>query len=247
MRITVFGASGLIGSQVVELLTAAGHDVVGASLRTGANVLTGEGLAEACHGADVLIDVTNSPSFEDEPVLAFFTASSTNLVQAARAAGVGHYVALSIVGTDGLPDSGYLRAKVAQERIITDSGLPHTIVRATQFHEFGGAITDSLRSGDVIHAPDARIQPIASAEVAAELARVAQQPPVNGIVNIGGPEKLRFADLVRAVLAQRGEDTPVVIDPAATYFGTVVDQDSLVTGPAAVLAQTRFTDWLATR
>lgn len=247
MRITVFGASGLIGSQVVELLTAAGHDVVGASLRTGANVLTGEGLAEACHGADVLIDVTNSPSFEDEPVMAFFTASSTNLVQAARSAGVGHYVALSIVGTDGLPDSGYLRAKVAQERIITDSGLPHTIVRATQFHEFGGAITDSLRSGDVIHAPDGRIQPIASAEVAAELARVAQQPPVNGIVNIGGPEKLSFADLVRAVLAQRGEDTPVVIDPAATYFGTVVDQDSLVTGPAAVLAQTRFTDWLATQ
>lgn len=247
MRITVFGASGLIGSQVVELLTAAGHDVVGASLRTGANVLTGEGLAEACNGADVLIDVTNSPSFEDEPVLAFFTASSTNLVQAARAAGVGHYVALSIVGTDGLPDSGYLRAKVAQERIITDSGLPHTIVRATQFHEFGGAITDSLRSGDVIHAPDARIQPIASAEVAAELARVAQQPPINGIVNIGGPEKLSFADLVRAVLAQRGEDTPVVIDPAATYFGTAVGQDSLVTGPGAVLAQTRFTDWLATQ
>lgn len=247
MKITVFGASGLIGSQVTALLTAAGHDVVGASLRTGADVLTGAGLADALDGADALIDVTNSPSFEDEPVLAFFTASSTNLVQAARAAGVGHYVALSIVGTDGLPDSGYMRAKVAQERIITESGLPYSIVRATQFHEFAGAITDSLLSGGEIHAPAGRIQPIASADVAAEVAAVAQKPPLDGIVDIGGPDKIGFADMARAVVAQRGTGVPVVVDPAATYFGTAVGQDSLVTGPGAVLAPTRFTDWLATQ
>ncbi|MBI3228577.1 MAG: NAD(P)H-binding protein [Mycolicibacterium cosmeticum] len=247
MKITVFGASGLIGSQVTALLTAAGHEVVGASLSTGANVLTGEGLAEAVDGADVLIDLTNSPSFADEAVLAFFTTSSTNLVEAARAAGVVHYVALSIVGCDGLPDSGYMRAKVAQERIITESGLPHSIVRATQFHEFAGAITDSLLSGDEIHAPAGRIQPIASADVAAEVAAVAQKPPLDGLVNIGGPDKIDFADMARAVVAQRGTDVTVVVDPAATYFGTGVGQDSLVTGPDAVLAPTRFADWLATR
>ena len=171
MKITVIGASGQIGSRVVRLLTEAGHDVVAASLSSGANVLTGEGLAEALSGADALVDVVNSPSFEDGPVLDFFTASSRNLVAAAKETGVGHYVALSIVGTDGLPDSGYMRAKVAQEKNITESGLPYSIVRATQFQEFAEAITGSLVVGDEVRVPDARIQLISVDDVAGEVAK----------------------------------------------------------------------------
>jgi uncharacterized protein YbjT (DUF2867 family) len=245
MKITVIGASGQIGSKVVELLTAAGHEVVAASLSTGANVLTGEGLAEAVSGADALVDVVNSPSFDDDPVLEFFTRSSSNLVTAARDGGVGHYVALSIVGADLLPDSGYMRAKVVQEQTITESGLPYTIVRATQFHEFAEAIMGSMVVGDEVRAPDGRIQPIAAADVAGEVATVAQGAPVNGVVNIGGPDKMSFAELAHAVLATQGGDKPVIIDPQATYFGTPVDDDSLVTGEGAVIARTRFMDWLA--
>ena len=247
MKITVIGATGQIGSHVVRLLAADGHDVVGASLSTGVDVLTGEGLEEALSGAAVLVDVLNSPSFEDDPVMQFFTTSSANLVRAASAAGVGHYVALSIVGVDGLPDSGYMRAKVVQERTVVESGIPYTVVRATQFHEFAEMIVGSLLVGDEIHAPDARIQPIAAAEVAAEVAAAAQSEPVNGVVDLGGPEKMSFADLARAVVAHRGDQMPVVIDSAATYFGTAVDDHSLVTGDGAVIAGTRFTDWLAAR
>ena len=170
MKITIIGASGLIGTKLVELLTADGHDVVAASRNSGVDVLTGEGLADALDGANVLIDVVNSPSFEDEPVMKFFTTSTTNQAAAAKKAGVGHYVALSIVGLDGLPDSGYLRAKVAQEKVITESGLPYTIVRATQFAEFTDAITESLVVGDEVHVPDALIQPIAADQVASEVA-----------------------------------------------------------------------------
>jgi len=244
MKITVIGATGKIGSSVVELLTAAGHDVVAASLSSGANVLTGDGLAEAVAGAQVLVDVVNSPSFEDGPVMDFFTASSKNLVAAAQAAGVGHYVALSIVGADGLPKSGYMRAKVAQERTVVESGLPYTIVRATQFQEFAEAITGSLVVGDEVRVPDARIQLIAAAEVSAEVARVAQDIPANGTVDIGGPEKLTFAEMARAVLDHQGADKPIVVDPQATYFGTPVDESSLVTGDGAVLGTVRFADWL---
>jgi uncharacterized protein YbjT (DUF2867 family) len=247
MKITVIGATGQVGSKVVELLTAAGNDVVAASRSSGADVLTGEGLAAALDGAEVLVDVVNSPSFDDDPVLAFFTASSANLVAAARDAGVGHYVALSIVGVDGLPDSGYMRAKVVQERTIVESGVPYTIVRATQFHEFAEMITGSLIVGDEVHAPDALIQPIASADVSAAVARVAGQAPCNGVVNIGGPEKMSFADLARAVLKHQGADRVVVVDARATYFGTAVDETSLVTGDGAELAPTRFAEWLATR
>jgi uncharacterized protein YbjT (DUF2867 family) len=247
MRITVIGATGQVGSTVVELLRADGHDVVAASRGTGADVLTGDGLADALAGARVLVDVVNSPSFDDDPVLKFFTASSANLTAAAREAGVGHYVALSIVGVDGLPDSGYMRAKVVQERTITESGLPYTIVRATQFHEFAEAITGSLLVGDEVHAPDALIQPIAAADVAAVVARVAAQAPADGIVNVGGPEKMPFADLARTVLAHQGADTVVSVDAAATYFGTPVKETSLVTGDGAELAPTRFADWLAAR
>jgi uncharacterized protein YbjT (DUF2867 family) len=248
MKITVIGATGQVGSTVVELLRAEGHDVVAASRGTGADVLTGAGLAEALAGAQVLVDVVNSPSFEDEPVLKFFTASAANLTDAARAAGVGHYVALSIVGIDGLPDSGYMRAKVVQERTITDSGLPYTIVRATQFQEFAEAITGSLVVGDEVRTPDALIQPVAADDVAAEVARAAVTAPVNGIIDIGGPQKISFADMARAVLAKQGDDKlVVVVDPDATYFGTAVAQTSLVTAEGATLAPTRFADWLAAR
>ncbi|MCV7205834.1 SDR family oxidoreductase [Mycolicibacterium peregrinum] len=243
MKITVIGASGQIGSRVVRLLTEAGHDVVAASLSSGANVLTGEGLAEALSGADALVDVVNSPSFEDGPVLDFFTASSRNLVAAAKETGVGHYVALSIVGTDGLPDSGYMRAKVAQEKNITESGLPYSIVRATQFQEFAEAITGSLVVGDEVRVPDARIQLISVDDVAGEVAKVAQGAPLNGIVNIGGPDKFSFADMARAVLAKQGDDKPVVIDPQAKYFGTAVDDNSLVTGDDGILGETRWAAW----
>ncbi|WKG05550.1 SDR family oxidoreductase [Mycolicibacterium sp. HK-90] len=247
MKITVIGASGQIGSRVVRLLTEAGHDVIAASLSSGANVLTGEGLVDALSGADALVDVVNSPSFEDTAVMDFFTTSSRNLVAAAKETGVGHYVALSIVGTDGLPDSGYMRAKVAQEKNITESGLPYTIVRATQFQEFAEAITGSLVVGDEVRVPDARIQLISVDDVAAEVAKAAQAAPLNGIVNIGGPEKISFADMARAVLAKQGDDKPVVVDPKATYFGTVVDDNSLVTGDDGILGEIRFADWIAAR
>jgi uncharacterized protein YbjT (DUF2867 family) len=247
MRVTVIGATGKVGSNVVELLREQGHDVVPASRETGADVLTGAGLVEALTGAEVLVDVVNSPSFDDDPVLTFFTTSSANLVAAAKETGVGHYVALSIVGVDGLPDSGYMRAKVVQERTITQSGLPYTIVRATQFQEFAEAITGSLVVDGEVRAPDALIQPIAAADVSVAVAKAAVAAPVGGTVDVGGPEKLSFADMARAVLANQGADTPVVVDPSATYFGTHVEQDSLVTGPGATLAPTHFADWLASR
>lgn len=247
MKITVIGATGQVGSKVVELLRAGGHDVVAASRDSGNDVLTGVGLTEALTGSRVLVDVVNSPSFDDDPVLKFFTASSANLVAAAKQAGVEHYVALSIVGVDGLPDSGYMRAKVVQEKTIVESGLPYTIVRATQFQEFAEAITESLVVGAEVHAPDALIQLIAAADVSAEVARAAVAAPVNGTVDVGGPEKISFAEMARTVLAHKGIDTPVVIDPVATYFGTRVGETSLVTGPDATLAPTHFADWLASR
>lgn len=247
MRITVMGASGQIGTKVVGLLNAAGQDTVPASRASGVDVITGEGLGEALAGADVLVDVVNAPSFDDDPVLEFFTRSTSNLVAAAQAAGVGHYVALSIVGVDGLPDSGYMRAKVAQERIIAESGLPFTIVRATQFHEFTDAIVASLTVDDQVRVPDGLIQPVAGDEVAAEVARAAQAPPVNGPTDFGGPEKMSFAALAALVLAHQGRSLPVVVDPSATYFGTLVGDTGLVTGDGAVLASTRLADWLAAR
>ncbi len=247
MKITVMGASGQIGSKVVALLKEAGHETVAASRDSGADVLTGAGLAEALAGADALVDVVNSPDFADGPVLDFFTRSATNLTAAAKAAGVGHYVVLSIVGCDGLPDSGYMRAKVAQERIITESGLPYTIVRATQFHEFADAITASLTVDGEVRVPEGLIQPIAGADVAAEVARVAQAAPVNGIVNIGGPDKLTFAGLAKLALAHRGESLPIVVDPAAVYFGTKVGDTGLVTSGDAIISDLHLADWLATQ
>jgi uncharacterized protein YbjT (DUF2867 family) len=229
MKITVIGASGLIGTKVVDLLSKDGHEVVASSRTSGVDVLTGEGLADALTGADALVDVTNSPSFEDDPVMEFFTKSTTNLVGAAKAARVGHYVVLSIVGVDGLPDSGYMRAKVAQEKLITDSGLPYTIVRATQFAEFTEAITASMTVGDEVRVPDALIQPVAADKVAAEVARAAVAEPLNDTVNIGGPEKISFEQMANDVLGRRGGNKTVVVDPQARYFGTALQLRSLVT------------------
>lgn len=229
MKITVVGASGLIGTKLVDVLAADGHDVVGASRSSGVDVLTGDGLAEALSGAQALVDVVNSPSFEDGAVLEFFTKSTTNLVNEAERAGVANYVCLSIVGLDGLPDSGYMRAKVAQEKILTDSGLPYTIVRATQFAEFTESITESMTDGDEVRVPDALIQPISAVRVVAEVARAAVAPPLQGFVNIGGPEKISFEQMARTVLDRQGVDKTVVVDPQAKYFGTALRHRSLVT------------------
>ena len=229
MKISVIGATGLIGSKVVDLLEGGGHDVVAASRASGADVLTGEGLADALAGADVLVDLTNSPSFDDGPVMDFFTRSSANLVAAAEQSGVGHYVALSIVGVEGLPESGYMRAKVVQEQTIAESGLPYTIVRATQFREFAEGIVGSLDAGDEVRVPDALIQPVAADDVASTVARAAVAAPLGDVVNIGGPQKISFEQMARDSLARRGDDKAVVVDPQARYFGTLLEQRSLVT------------------
>ncbi len=239
MRITVFGASGQIGSQVCALLRSEGHEVVEASRNTGVDVLTGTGVAESLQDAHVLVDVLNSPSFDDGPVLEFFSTATRTIIDAAKAAGVAHYVALSIVGDTGLPDSGYMRAKVAQETLIEAAGLPYTILRATQFQEFADDIVATMTDGDVVRVPRARIQPIAAAEVAAHVARAAVGAPA-GVVEIGGPDKITFAELAEFVLKRNGRDYRVVVDPEATYFGTRVDDDSLVTHDGAVLGSTRL-------
>jgi uncharacterized protein YbjT (DUF2867 family) len=230
MKVTVVGASGLIGTKVVEILRSGGNDVVASSRSSGVDVLTGAGLADALAGADVLVDVTNSPNLDGGPAMEFFTTSATNLVHAARRAGVGHYVALSIVGVDGLPDSGYFRAKVAQEKIITESGIPYSIVRATQFAEFADAITESLTVANEVRVPDALIQPIPADQVAAAVARAAVAEPLNGIVNVGGPHKITFEQMARDALARKGDATKtIVVDPAARYFGAALKTRSLVT------------------
>jgi uncharacterized protein YbjT (DUF2867 family) len=229
MKVVVIGGAGVLGSKVVGKLNEHGHDAVPASPRTGVNTLTGEGLAEVLTGADVVVDVSNSPSFDDDPVMEFFTTSTNNLVAAAKSAGVGHYVAVSIVGCDELPESGYLRAKVAQEKLIEAAGIPYSIIRATQFAEFTDAITASLTVGDEVRVPDALIQPIATQDLADEVARAAEGKPLAGIDNIGGPEKISFEQMAREVLARQGEAKTVVVDPHAAYFGTPLSTNSLVT------------------
>ncbi|KZS83371.1 SDR family oxidoreductase [Mycobacterium persicum] len=229
MQVVVIGGTGILGSQVVEKLREHGHQTVAASPSTGVNTLTGAGLADALSGADVVVDVSNSPSFDDDPVMEFFTKSTTTLVAAARAAGVGHYVAVSIVGCDQLPDSGYLRAKVAQEKLIEEARLPYSIVRATQFAEFTDAIVASMTVGDEVRVPDALIQPIAAADLAAAVARVAEGKPLGGIENVGGPEKISFEQMALDVLARQGQAKTVVVDPDVGYFGTPLATNSLVT------------------
>jgi len=245
MRIVVIGGTGLIGSQVVQRLGEHGHDAVPASPNSGVNTVTGEGVKEVMQGADVLIDVSNSPSFADDDVMSFFTTATTNLTEAAKEAGVGHYVALSIVGTDELPGSGYLRAKAAQEKLITESGLPHSIVRATQFFEFAGAIANSATVDGVVHLPHGGVQPIAAAEVAAVVGRTAATGPVNGVLEIGGPEEFAMDEWIRTVLTARGDSREVVGDPQAKYFGTLLTGRQLVPNAGAQLQQTSLKEWLA--
>ena len=228
MKIVVIGGTGALGSRVVEKLKNRGHDAVAASPRTGVNALTGEGLTAALTDAGVVVDVANSPSFDDDPVMEFFTTSTTNLLAAAKSTGVGHYVAVSIVGCDQIHESGYMRAKAAQEKLIEAAGVPYSIVRATEFVEFTDAITASLTVGDEVRVPDALIQPITTADLAEAVARVAEAAPIDGIENVGGPTKITFEQMARNVLATRGENKPVVVDPQARYFGAPLTTNSLV-------------------
>lgn len=247
MKILVVGGTGLIGSQVVANLTGQGHEAISASPSSGVNSLTGEGVAEAMAGVDAVVDVSNSPSWSDEDVLNFFTTSTRNLLEAGRAAGVRNHVALSIVGLNRAGDSGYMRGKIAQERVITESGSPYTIVRATQFFEFVDGIADSLADGDTVRAPHGAFQPIAAADVAAAVTRAATAEPVNGVVNIAGPEKAGMDDFIRNRFAATGDPRQVVTDPAACYYGQVLDDDTIVPidGEEVTIYPTRFDDWMA--
>jgi uncharacterized protein YbjT (DUF2867 family) len=244
MKIVVIGGKGRVGSKLVERLVQHGHDAVPADLGTGVNTLTGEGLAEAVGGADVVIDVSNSPSFEDAPAMEFFQTSTGNILAAEKEAGVGHHVALSIVGADRLPGSGYLRAKVAQEKLIEDSSIPYTIIRSTQFFEFVESIAAAATEGDTVRLPAARIQPIAADDVARAVVRVIEGTPAKGIVEIGGPEPFGFDELIRDGLNARNDPRHVIADPDAQYFGTKLADDSLLPGDHAQLGETRFEDWL---
>ncbi len=245
MKIVVIGGTGLIGSKLVELLREAGHEPVAASPATGVNSLTGEGVAEVCAGAQVVVDVANAPVWEDSAVLDFFRTSSRNLLAAEAEAGVGHHVALSVVGNDRLPDSGYLRAKAAQEEVIRGGGVPFTIVRATQFFEFIGKIADAATEGDTVRLPPALMRPVAADDVAATLADIATGPAVNGIVELGGPDLIGMAELARRVLESNRDRRVVEPDPHAAYFGAEIDDGSLNPGSDARIGAIRFDDWLA--
>jgi uncharacterized protein YbjT (DUF2867 family) len=247
MKVLVIGGSGLIGSQVVANLTELGHEAISASPRSGVNSVTGEGLAEAVAGGHTVVDVSNSPSFDDEPVMQFFTTSTKNLLAAERAAGVQHHVALSIVGADRAPDSGYMRAKVAQEKLIVESGSPYSIVRATQFFEFVSAIADSATDGNTVRLPEGAFQPIAAKDVATAVSGATISDPTNGITNIAGPEKRGMDDFIRTVLATSGDPRQVVGDPTARYFGTQLDEHTIVPldSEDATIYPTRFSDWVA--
>ena len=245
MKIVVIGGSGLIGAKLVHELRRRGHEVVAASPSTGVNAVTGEGLAEALKDARVVVDVANAPVWEDEAVLAFFETSGRNLLAAESDAGVKHHVALSVVGTDRLLESGYFRAKLAQENLIKASKVPYTIVRATQFFEFVGGIAQSATDGQTVRLPPARMQPIVSDDVAAALADVAVADPLNRTVDLAGPEAIRMDDLVRQFLAASGDTREVVTDPQARYFGVTVNDQSLTPGDQPRLGSTRFVDWLS--
>lgn len=244
MKIVVIGGSGLIGANIVNRLRANGHEVVAASPSAGVNTITGEGLAEALQGAQVVVDVANSPSWEDQAVLDFFETSGRNLLAAEAEAGVEHHLALSIVGTDRLPENGYFRAKVAQEKLIKASKIPYTILRATQFNEFVEGIVNSGDEGGTIRLSPALIQPIAADDVSAVLADLAVGTPVNGTVEVGGPDRFPIDELARKFLATRGDTREVIADVHARYFGSELDDRSLVTGEGAIIAPTRFQNWL---
>jgi uncharacterized protein YbjT (DUF2867 family) len=244
MKIVVIGGTGLIGSPLVKMLQERGHEAVAASPSKGVNAVTGEGLAAALAGADVVVDVANSPSFDDEPVMNFFEASTRNLLAAEATAGVKHHVVLSVVGTDRLPSSGYFRAKLKQETLIKAGPIPYTILRATQFHEFIASISYSGGSGQTVHLPTALMQPIAAGDVSAALAEIAVQPPANGMVEIGGPEKFKMFEIVRRALEANHDGREVVGDPNATYFGAPLDDKSLVADDGSLMGPTRYEAWL---
>ncbi|NBH10484.1 SDR family oxidoreductase [Amycolatopsis sp. SID8362] len=244
MKIVVIGGSGLIGSKLVRKLTAHGHEAVPASPDSGVNTLTGEGLPEVLDGAQVLVDVSNSPSFADDAVLEFFHTSTANLLTAGEKAGVEHHVALSVVGTGRLAESGYFRAKIAQEKLIKESGRPYSIVHATQFFEFVGSIAQAATEGNTVRLSDARIQPMAADDVATAVGRVAAGAPLNSTVEVAGPEQFGLDELIRTGLTFRGDPREVITDPDARYFGALLDKDMLLPGPDAQLADTRFADWL---
>jgi uncharacterized protein YbjT (DUF2867 family) len=245
MKIVVIGGSGLIGTNLVNRLRQRGHEVVAASPASGVNTITGEGLAKALAGAQVVVDVANSPSFEDKAVLEFFETSGRNLLAAEAAAGVRHHVALSIVGTDRLSESGYMRAKMAQENLIKASGIPYSIVRSTQFFEFLKGIADSSTVGQTARLSPALVQPIASDDVAAALADIVVGAPVNGMVEVAGPEPLPLDELVRRFLSATHDERQVTADVHARYFGVELNDQSLTPGDHARLGKTRFNDWLS--
>ncbi|MFJ2682137.1 SDR family oxidoreductase [Pseudomonas sp. NPDC087342] len=244
MKIVVIGGTGLIGTQLCNNLRQRGHDVLAGSPSTGINALTGEGLDAALAGAEVVVDVANSPSFEDTAVLEFFETSGRNLFAAEKAAGVKHHVALSVVGTERMLDSGYFRAKMAQEKLIKDSGIPYSILRATQFFEFIGAIAQSGEQGNSTRLPSADLQPIASADVAAALADIAEQPPTNQTQEVAGPDRLPIASFVQTYLQHNDDPREVISDAEATYFGAPIDDRSLTPGANPIVGATHFDAWL---
>jgi uncharacterized protein YbjT (DUF2867 family) len=245
MKIVVIGGTGLIGSKLVERLRKEGHDAVAASPDTGVNTLTGEGLADALDRAQVVVDVANAPVSDDDAVLDFFQTTSRNVLDAEVAAGVKHHVVLSVVGADRLPESGYLRAKIAQEQTARAGSIPYTILRASQFFEFIGRIADSSAEGDTIHLAPVFVQPESADDVAAALADIAVNDPVNGIVELGGPEEFRLDELARRVLRAKNDPRPVTADAHARYFGAELEDHSLTPASDARIAPTRFEDWLS--
>jgi len=244
MKVVIIGGTGLIGRKLATKLESAGHQVVAAAPSTGVNSLTGEGLKEALTGANVVVDVTNSPSFEDNAVMDFFRSSTGNLLSAAAAAGVSHYVALSVVGCDRIRDSGYLQAKLMQEGLIESGGVPFTVLRATQFFEFLKAIADGTTDGNTVHRSPARFQPVAADDVAATLAEVATAQPKNGAVELAGPEASGMAEFIQQFLSSTGDERKVVADPDAKYFGAVLDKDGLAPTGKFIAGRIRFADWV---
>jgi len=244
MKYVIVGGTGLIGKKLVEILKDRGHQVLSASPSSGVNTITGEGLNEALSGADVVVDVSNAPSWEDNAVLAFFQTSQQNIATAEKTTGVKHHIALSIVGAERLPDNGYLRAKVAQEELIKKSGIPYTIVRATQFFEFLTGIADSSMKGDEVHLSTGAIQPIAAAEVSAALADIAEAAPLNGITEIAGPQRFSLDELVREFLSIKGDKRKVVGDPDTPYFGGKLDDQSIVPLGEVRLGKINFRQWM---
>jgi uncharacterized protein YbjT (DUF2867 family) len=244
MKVVVIGGTGLIGSKLVAKLSELGHEAVAASPDTGVNTLTGEGLDEALAAASVVVDVSNAPSWEDDAVMEFFTTATGNLLAAEAAAGLAHHVALSVVGTERLTESGYFRAKLAQEELIEDSSMPYSILRATQFFEFVNRIAAEATDGNTVRLPPALIQPMAADDVASGVGRVAVAAPVNGTVEIAGPEQFRLDELIRGALAARHDPREVVTDPQARYYGINPSERMLLPGADAHIAETRFDDWL---